>query len=181
MSYILWPLAFEAWQNPTFCTTHPFMPSVQYLGAVDAAAPCNWRGKEHLEITDGMVGFQIMYVRAKSNSLSGIPFARTKKIPAFRLRLPFSSNISIRPSSDGPGAYFSKSCRKGLSGHSWITGESSRSPQKIVKRRMGSHAMLFRGLSASAPDFDLILDRYSGFQPRSCLNCFKWGENQTRG
>ena len=44
--------------------------SVQYLGGVYTAAPRSWRGKEHLEIKDGIVVFQVMYLRAKSNSLS---------------------------------------------------------------------------------------------------------------
>ena len=35
--------------------------SVQYLGGVYTAAPHSWRGKEPLEIKDGIVAFQVMY------------------------------------------------------------------------------------------------------------------------
>ena len=66
------PLAFEAWQNPTFCTPHPFMPGVSDTPGVytPTAAPRSWRGKEHLEIKDGVVVFQGMYSRAESDPLS---------------------------------------------------------------------------------------------------------------
>ena len=35
--------------------------SVQYLGGVNTAAPHSWRGKEHLEIKNSIVGFQVVY------------------------------------------------------------------------------------------------------------------------
>ena len=49
--------------------------SVQYLGGVSTAAPHSWRGKEPLEIKDGIVVLQVMCLRAKRKSLGWIPFA----------------------------------------------------------------------------------------------------------
>ena len=43
--------------------------SVRYLGGVHTTAPGSWRGKEHLEIKDGIVVFQVMYLREAIHSV----------------------------------------------------------------------------------------------------------------
>ena len=66
---------FQGVAEPHFLHCTPIHAlSVRYLVGVYTATPDSWGGKEHLaldlEIKDGIVVVQVLYLGAKSNSLS---------------------------------------------------------------------------------------------------------------